>query len=145
VSGAFRRVQNPCRLALQARLTASTGRLWATCVTGMLAFLVTSDDGGSHWTQVTARPDRRPLPNSVTVGAVDNDTALVVAVPGDGVLERVHPSGSTGPTRSHPAADPNAPDYSFLGFTTATVGYAVSGTTLWRTDDGGDTWRALAP
>jgi len=31
----------------------------------------------------------------------------------------------------------------YLGFTSPSVGYAIDGTHLWRTSDGGDTWTRL--
>jgi photosystem II stability/assembly factor-like uncharacterized protein len=42
-----------------------------------------------------------------------------------------------------PSPPPGDSSQSFIAFTTAQVGYAEKGGSLYRTDDGGDTWRTL--
>ena len=38
---------------------------------------------------------------------------------------------------------PTGEQASYVGFTTPSIGYAIVGTGLWRTEDGGNTWRQL--
>jgi photosystem II stability/assembly factor-like uncharacterized protein len=136
-SGAFRQTTNPCASSLQVRLSGS-GSLWATCVTGTAAHLATSTDDGQTWSTVNVDTGQGALPNSVTVGARSTGEA-VVAIPQQ-PLSRL----STAGTLTAVSDPPTGGDVDYLGFTSRDVGYAiVGGTTLWRTDDGAETWRPL--
>jgi photosystem II stability/assembly factor-like uncharacterized protein len=83
------------------------------------------------------------LPNSVAVGARSTGQAMI-GIPQQ-PLARLNSDG----TQSSVTSPPSGADggYEYLGFTNRDVGYAivVGDTALWRTDDGGDTWRALRP
>ncbi len=135
--GGFVRIENPCAGSLQARVTGY-GDLWATCVTGMSARIATSADGGVSWTTVNVDTGQGSLPNSVSVGARSNGTAVLV-VPGE-PLALLSADGSLTAVRQ-PPSDSFAVGY--VGFTSGDVGYAVMADDLWRTEDGGDTWRRL--
>jgi hypothetical protein len=140
--GSFTKVQNPCRGTLEPRLTGS-GSLWATCVTGTAAFLSTSDDGGTSWATVPVSTGQGALPNSVAVGARSTGEA-VIGIPQQ-PLVRLASNGKTSAVVSPPSGGDGG--YSYLGFTNRDVGYAilVGDTSLWRSDDGAATWRALKP
>jgi photosystem II stability/assembly factor-like uncharacterized protein len=130
---------SPCDSpALQVRLSAS-GSLWAKCVTGMAAYVATSADGTS-WQTVQPKGLDQMLPNSLTIGARGADDALLASDPAQPLFDLQ--SDGTQVAVSKPPTTGAHIDY--LGFTTDDVGYAVVTEGLWRTDDGGDTWRKLA-
>jgi hypothetical protein len=56
-------------------------------------------------------------------------------------LTTLSADGSLRPVRTPPVTGSAV---SYLGFTNRDIGYAVVGDGLWRTDDGGDTWRQLS-
>ena len=129
---------SPCPGALAVMLSA-TSSVWASCATGTLTHLVTSPDGLT-WTPVLPSGAVTEFPNSAALGARNDDEAFV----GQGVdptLVRVDTSGSATTVTAPPTAGKSL---SYIGFTTGTVGYAIDGASLWRTDDGGDSWRKLA-
>lgn len=140
--GTFTAVDDPCSAAgggpsLATRLSA-TGSLWASCASGTSARLLASPDG-SAWQQVVPSFLPDALPNQVVVGARTASDALLSVGPGE-PFYRVRSDGSGGPVKGSPTADGAT---SYIGFTDASVGYAISGNQLWRTDDGGDTWRLV--
>jgi hypothetical protein len=127
----------PCGDALLADLSVVSS-FWVKCVTGTLAHLAVSPDGAS-WTDVPLSTDSGAVPNSAALGARTDGEALV----GQGVdpsLARVSADGTLTPLTSLPTGQ----QASYVGFTTSSIGYAIVGADLWRTDNGGDTWRKLA-
>jgi hypothetical protein len=112
--------------------------LWLRCSTGNSGFVAVSTDGAKTWSQpsVSLTPD--------VVGGVDA-TRAVVSTAQSGI-EIVSASGVTAATLPG-VTSPNA---SFIGFTTAQVGFLVGGgpafadQRLWRTTDGGATWSAVS-
>ena len=126
-----------CTSAMAAQLSAS-GSLWAKCVTGMASYVVTSADG-VHWSQVPVSQDGGSAPNSLTLGARGPDDAILALDASQPIVD-LHADG-TQQAVSRPPALGASIDY--LGFTSPSVGYAIDGTHLWRTSDGGDTWTRL--
>jgi photosystem II stability/assembly factor-like uncharacterized protein len=128
---------SPCATAMAAELSAS-GSLWAKCATGTAAYVATSADG-VKWRPVKSTSDGSAPPNSLTLGARGADDALL-ALGANEPLSDLYADGTQQPVSRPPDVGATI-DY--LGFTTARVGYAIDGTNLWRTDDGGDTWARL--
>ena len=128
---------SPCASAIAAELSAG-GSLWAKCVTGTAAYVVTSADG-SRWREVKVSANQGSLPNSLTLGARGANDALVALGP-DEPLSNLFVDGSWKPVSRPPATGSTI---SYLGFTSVDVGYAIDGVHLWRTNDGGDTWARL--
>jgi hypothetical protein len=128
---------SPCTSAMAAQLSAS-GSLWAKCVTGTAAYVVTSANG-VHWNQVKASQDGGSAPNGLTLGARGPDDAILA-------LDAIQPivdllaDGTQQAVKQPPALGASI-DY--LGFTSPSVGYAIDGTHLWRTGDGGNSWTRL--
>ena len=128
---------SPCATAMAAELSAS-GSLWAKCVTGTAANVETSVDG-VKWRPVKSTTDGSAPPNSLTLGARGADDALL-ALGANEPLSDLYADGTQKPVSRPP--DMGA-TIDYLGFTTVRVGYAIDGTNLWRTDDGGNTWTRL--
>jgi hypothetical protein len=138
-NGAFVQTENPCAGSLQTRLTGS-GDLWATCVTGMAAYLARSTDDGATWTRLNVDNGHGALPNSVVVGARSNGAAVLAVADPDQPLSLLSGDGSLTAVRRPPL---DSATVGYLGFTSRDVGYAVVADGVWRTEDGGDTWRKL--
>jgi hypothetical protein len=128
---------SPCSTAIAAELSAS-GSLWAKCVTGTAAYVATSADGSS-WRTVPATAGQGAAPNSLALGARGPDDSLLALGAGQPLVD-LYADGSQRPVGQPPA---EASTISYLGFTSVDVGYAIDGTRLWRTDDGGQTWTRL--
>jgi hypothetical protein len=128
---------SPCPGATSVRLS-SVGTIWATCGTGTAAALHVSTDGVA-WSDVPVHSDGGALPNSLMLGARTNIEAIV-AIATDQPFQRLSAGGTLSPVTSAPPGDSSG---TFIAFTTAQVGYAEKGGSLYRTDDGGDTWRKL--
>ena len=135
----FRAHPGPCADALQADLSA-VSTFWVKCVTGTLAHVAVSPDGAS-WTDVPIKSDNGAVPNSAALGARTDHEALV-GLGVDPVLARVSADGTVTPLPDLPPRDGAQAQY--VGFTTPDVGYAILVSGLYRTDDGGSTWRKLA-
>ena len=128
---------SPCTTAMAAELSAS-GSLWAKCVTGTAAYVATSADG-IRWRPVKSTSDGSSPPNSLALGARGADDALL-ALGANEPLSDLYADGTKQPASRPPDLGASI---GYLGFTTVSVGYAIDGTNLWRTDDGGDTWSRL--
>ena len=135
--GAFARHPSPCAGSLQAELSA-VGAFWVKCVTGTLAQLAVSPDGAT-WSDVVLDSRNGAVPNSAALGA-QTDTEALVGQGVDPPLGRVSADGALTPLTSLPAGG----QASYVGFTTPSIGYTILGSNLWRTEDGGNTWRKLA-
>jgi hypothetical protein len=137
-TGGFTEHPSPCPGATSVQMS-SVGSIWATCGTGMSAALHVSDDGLA-WSDVPVRSEGGALPNSLLVGArTDGDAIVYAGVAGS--FQRLSADGTLSDLASPPPGDSSG---EFIAFTTPQVGYAEVGGALYRTDDGGDTWRKLA-
>jgi hypothetical protein len=139
VSGTFTKTASPCPGAVQVSLSGFDG-VWAACATGTAGHLAYSADA-LHWSDVPLDLGQGSLPNSLVVGAGAHQRATV-GLPGNPGLVTL--DAATGKILHRGQAGTG---WSFIGFTDASVGYAISvgdGTgQLLRTDDGGATWHAL--
>jgi photosystem II stability/assembly factor-like uncharacterized protein len=138
----FDSYDGPCSGALAADLSA-VGSFWVKCVTGTLARLAVSRDGAS-WTDVPLTTGltsgNGAVPNNAALGArTDNEALVGMGV--DPVLTRVSADGTLSPLPDLPPRD--GAQATYVGFTTPDVGYAILTSGLYRTDDGGNTWRKL--
>ncbi len=139
---------SPCVPGLGGRLEASSATvLWAVCPTGTMAGAWRSTDAGAHWASL--RPSRE-LSNGAIITPV-SDSAAALAVGGEAGMIRTTDGGQTFTA----AAAPNGGtcQCTWIGFTDPATGSAlvtVSGTPgpdnvpptqLWRTSDGGSSWR----
>jgi photosystem II stability/assembly factor-like uncharacterized protein len=138
-SGKFDAVDNPCPggVGLSPRLSA-TGSIWASCVNGTSAQLLMSADGKA-WKSVVPTFLKDALPNQVVAGARSESDAVLALGPNE-PFYRVQADGSGSPVKQSPTT-PGATSY--IGFTTRSVGYSITGEQLWRTEDGGDTWTLM--
>ncbi len=132
----FTDYQGPCSQDLGGRLSNSVKAIWAVCPTGMMAGLSVSTDRGVTW---QAQKNSVELANSVAVGAIDDQHAMVMTP--DGLL-RV---GADGSSQKADAPTGNAVNATFIGFTNQSTGFAIidqqDGTALLlRTTDGGLHW-----
>jgi photosystem II stability/assembly factor-like uncharacterized protein len=135
----FTDYQGPCSRDLGGRLSNSVKAIWAVCPTGMMAGLYVSTDRGATW---QAQKNSVELANSVAVGAIDDQHAMVMTP--DGLL-RVGADGSSQKTDA-PVGD--AVNAEFIGFTNESTGFAIideqGGTSrLLRTIDGGLHWSVV--
>jgi hypothetical protein len=135
--GPFTAHPGPCASAMAAELTSS-GSLWATCPTGTAAFVMTSSDG-VHWQRVNATQDGSSAPNSLAIGARGPGDALL-SLGANNAMVDLHADGSQRPVSQPP---PLGSSITYIGFTTRSIGYAIDGTHLWRTTDGGDSWTRI--
>ncbi len=132
-------IADPCSADLGGELSFGPHAVWAACPTGTQGQVLYTGDRAAPF-GATALTE---LPNTVLVGAVDDHDAVVAA---GGTLFRTADDGATF-TAVHGSGSPSAGAWRFLGFTDASVGYAVQAgptATLWRTADGGRTWTAIA-
>jgi hypothetical protein len=124
----------PCSPA-GSNLSAGVGSLWTVCAPsgpkGVLDAKV-SIDGGKTWQNVVSS-------SSSNIGGVDAKTAF--ADSGSGLV-KLSISGQAQTLTSPQATN----GFSFIGFTDAKTGFALSQpdpTRLWRTTDGGATWSVV--
>lgn len=121
---------------------ASASVLWAVCPTGMQAGAARSTDGGATFAALQAPP----LVNSALLAPASDTRALLVP---SGAPARAVLTTDGGATWSQARAPAGATAWAWVGFTDATVGWALVRTQagperLWRTTDGGASWRAVA-
>jgi hypothetical protein len=139
VSGTFAKTASPCPGGTKVSLSGFDG-VWAACATGTAGHLAYSADA-LHWSDVPLDLGQGSLPNSLVVGAGAHHWATV-GLPGDPGLVTL--DAMTGKIVHQGQAGTG---WSFVGFTDASVGYALSdgnGTgQVLRTDDGGATWHPL--
>ena len=131
--------QGPCLQELGGRLSNSQKAIWAVCPTGMMAQLFVSTDRGVSW---QPQHGSSGFANSVTVGAIDDQHAIVMTPDG---LQRI---GIDGSSEKIDAPVAGAAGANFIGFTNENTGFAViaesDGTSrLLRTTDGGAHWSAV--
>lgn len=131
-------VQDPPCIPFDTELSGGIGSLWTTCSSGSAGDgprAAVSTDGGATWKNVA------PLP-AITAGIIGGiDPTAAVIDEGSG-LRRITTSG-----QSHLVSTPQQTNgYTFIGFTDATTGYAIGQpdpARLWRTTDGGLTWKTV--
>lgn len=127
--GGFKALDRPCDAALPARLSPTSDSLWMFCATGTQGTPYVSTDHGRSWSRVDAAPARGG------VGPAAGGHIYGVSTTG-AVHQRQTPSVSAGTT------------FAFIGFTTPRMGYAVldrpTTGSLWRTVDGGRSWRVVS-
>jgi photosystem II stability/assembly factor-like uncharacterized protein len=134
----------PCEQDLGGTLSDSKKAVWAECPSGTSASLYVSKDAGATWApNPTNNTAKIEVERGVALGAIDDASAVIF----DAANQRLSKiSGST----VTPTIGTLISDVTFLGFTTPTVGFAITvgedGTTtqLLRTMDGGATWPAVA-
>jgi len=125
----------PCSPA-GPNLSAGVDSLWTECAAGASGGSLdaeASTDSGRTWQKIVIAAS---LGN---IGGVDGKTAF--ADSGSGLVE-VLTSGQVQTLKSPQAAD----GFSFIGFTDAKTGFALSQpepARLWRTTDGGTTWSVV--
>jgi hypothetical protein len=138
-SGTFARTASPCPGAVQVTLSGFDG-VWAACASGNAGHLAYSADA-LHWSDVPLDLGQGALPNSLVVGAGAHQRATV-GLPGDPGLVTL--DAATGKILHQ---GQSGTGWSFVGFTDASVGYAISDAggadQVLRTDDGGATWHPL--
>lgn len=147
----FTTYQSPCTGGLGGTVQASSAQvLWAVCPTGMMAQAFRSDDGGAHWTTLSAGE----LPNSAQLAPASDTTAVLVTSEG-GPMKETTDGGETWHDVSGTQTT-NGYGWLWIGFTDSQTGSALqeSGNApsgwpwpngpfpeqLWRTTDGGSTW-----
>ncbi len=126
---------SPCGSGLGGSLSASADAVWFVCANGTsgTVYLSPGLDGGF---EIVPSPFPDAMPSQTRVGARSKEAA-VLGVPGDGGLVGV---SSTGTRLS---SYPGGTGWSFVGFTTPDVGYAITCCSvglLLRTNDGGAHW-----
>lgn len=138
----FQTGSNPCDPAFGSRVSGSAEALWLFCPTGTQGRPYVSTNGGRSWRSVDASP-AGGWANSTAIGARNGRSAVL----GSGEqLYRVV-GRDTKPVTA-PASPPGS-GFDYIGFSSAAVGYAVldrpAESALWRTTDGGRTWRPVNP
>jgi hypothetical protein len=137
----------PCFPGLGGELAPSSARVvWAVCPTGMMAGAARSTDKG-----VTFAPLRTPLGlvNSALLAPASDTTAMLIR---NGASAPPLETTDAGTTWTTPATPAGATFWSWVGFTDAEAGAALVQTRydtaagvetqqLWRTTDGGSSWR----
>ena len=132
----------PCEQDLGGTLSNSKKAIWAECPGGTSATLFVSKDAGATWAASVNDPRKIQVERGTAVGAIDDTSAVVFDAAGQR-LSKI--SGTTVTATSATSVS----DVTFLGFTTTTVGFAITvgedGTTtqLLRTMDGGANWAAV--
>ncbi|MGH3525194.1 MAG: hypothetical protein ACRDU4_20780, partial [Mycobacterium sp.] len=130
----------PCAGSSGEPLSASADALWLACTSSgsSLSGVYFSPDLGKSWQTAESKLSG----SSVAIGAVDAKSAIVSA---GGQLRRVGSDGSTAKV-SQPSV-PASTVFSFVGFTTPSVGFAIpeidNGRQLWRTTNGGSHWSVV--
>ena len=119
----------PC-IPTAGAFSAGIGSLWTACPSGATV----STDGGATWHATST-------PSQITVGVVGGIDATTAVVNQGSNLVVV---STTGKSKTASISSKNA-NFSFVGFTDAKVGYALSQAPnqLWRTTDGGMSWSAV--
>lgn len=127
---------SPCRSGLGGQLSATAAAVWVVCANGTSGSVFVSAGGPVAFHAVPTRFLPDAMPNQTLVGARDA-TAAVLGLPGDGGLVGV---SSTGERLS---SYPGGTGWSYVGFTSPDVGYALTCCSvgqLLRTTDGGAHW-----
>jgi hypothetical protein len=131
-----------CEQDFGGTLSNSKTAIWAECPHGNGADLYVSKDAGATWASAVNDPTKLEVESGTAVGAIDDRTAVVFDAPNQR-LSKISGASVTA------TAATSVSDVTFLGFTTTSVGFAITvgedGTTtqLLRTMDGGATWPAV--
>lgn len=140
----FSPLRSPCAAGLGGSITAVTPQfLWAVCPTGTEAQALRSTDGGRSF----AALGTGPVPNSVALAPADAVTAVLLD---QATMWR---TANGGAAFSPVVRAPATMGWLSASFVSSSVGAALSAahdgagavtsTALWRTVDGGRTWRQV--
>jgi hypothetical protein len=127
---------SPCRSGLGGQLSATAAAVWVVCANGTSGSVYVSAGGPGAFHAVPTRFLPDAMPNQTLVGA-RTARAAMLGLPGDGGLVGI---SSTGSRRS---SYPGGTGWTYVGFTSPDVGYAVTCCSigeLLRTTDGGAHW-----
>jgi photosystem II stability/assembly factor-like uncharacterized protein len=130
---------SPCRSGLGGRLSATATAVWFVCANGTSGSVFVSARGTGPFQAVPTRFLPDAMPNQTLVGA-RNARSAVLGLPGDGGLVGISSTGSR--LSSYPVGT----GWTYVGFTSPDVGYALtccSVPLLLRTTDGGAHWAAV--
>jgi photosystem II stability/assembly factor-like uncharacterized protein len=139
--GSHTSVPGPCKLTpAQSLSVAGDGALWAFCAAGHTGEIYVSINSGTSWTGGM-------ISEMGPIGGVDSSHAFVAI--GTGLKLVTVDNGGAHSTTISPFGQSQLTGVKFIGFTTINVGFAVvydqnSGSELWRTTDGGQTWAVVA-
>lgn len=135
----FTAVAGPCPGTGDVRISALDS-LWAACAADDGTDVRVSSDGRS-WTDVGLNVDDNGRPGGrIAIGAHGSGEAIVSVSPD--VFLRLTSGGEPLPSATI-EKPPGGGVADYIGFTTLSVGYAITSDGLWRTDDGGEIWRQL--
>lgn len=130
---------SPCRSGLGGQLSATTDAVWSVCANGTSGSLFESAGANGAFKAVPTRFLPDAMPNQTLVGA-RNARSAVLGLPGNGGLVGISSTGAR--LSSYPVGT----GWTYLGFTSPDVGYAISCCStglLLRTTDGGAHWAAV--
>lgn len=140
------RQKSPCVPGLGGSLEATSAAVvWAVCPTGMMAAAYRSTNAGATWTRLNTPQ----MPNSSQLAPADDSTAVLA--PG-GNTQGLLRTADGGASFHQVLAPPSPTDFwTFVGFTDRATGSAILSTyttaaqvshgQLWRSVDGGVTWK----
>lgn len=139
----------PCFPGLGGTLAPSSATvLWAVCPTGMMAGAARSTDGGVTFAPLHLRTS---IPNSTRLAPASDTSALLIVNAAGATPLLTTDAGAHWTTPKTPAG---AAAWAWAGFTDAETGAALVQThydtaarlqvqQLWRTTDGGSSWRIV--
>jgi photosystem II stability/assembly factor-like uncharacterized protein len=128
--------RSPCRPELGGRLSVSADAAWFVCANGTSGtlYIAPGVDRGFETVPTAFLPEA--LPSQAVIGARD-ENAAVLGLPGDGGLLGISSTGS------QLSSYPGGTGWTYIGFTSPDVGYAITCCSvgqLLRTTDGGAHW-----
>lgn len=135
-------VTSPCDTRTDLVLKASSQSvLWADCASAMSSRAYRSSDAGKHWGLISYVQGTFNIP---AIMAPVSSTEAFLARGNTQIVRTTNGGASFSPVASGSA--PHGSYWAWIGFTTIRVGSALLGTQqgvyqLWRTTDGGNTWK----
>ena len=127
---------SPCRSGLGGRLSATADAVWFVCANGTSGSVFVSARGTGPFQAVSTRFLPDAMPSQTLVGARTARSA-VLGLPGDGGMVGISSTGS------RLSSYPGRTGWTYVGFTSPDVGYAITDGKLLRTTDGGAHWAAV--
>ncbi len=136
----------PCDQTQGGTLSAGVGAIWLACAStsSNASALYVSTNAGVSWTPVATTG----LLFGTTIGGVDPTDVVVAGGTGSG-LPNLYTVKNDGTAVASRGVSPMFHDLGFIGFTTASIGYALpimqaaDPSQLWRTSDGGRSWSVV--